>query len=251
VKVQANPTVAADAPLTEAEIAELRALLAPSLEQLDEATLFEVARGAVRLLREVQRLRSLEHVRSRCDGYCGSSFGAGCDAADKVALRAEVQRLREERDRAEVQLSESNDRRVELGRENTRLRARFEEAIGERNAAEAERDRLMGLFDAVGMGEYNVLALVDHWSEEHGAMMAEGHRLAAENERLRKAVDGFVQEVESAERHFERPRGGMQVPFFGDFVGAERIPSLRSRLAWWARHLKAALAGPGPGEGEA
>jgi hypothetical protein len=209
VKVQANPTVAADAPLTEAEIAELRALLAPSLEQLDEATLFEVARGAVRLLREVQRLRSLEHVRSRCDGYCGSSFGAGCDAADKVALRAEVQRLRE------------------------------------------ERDRLQKLFDDAGEGTYDVLALLDHWIEAHGAMMAEGHRLAAENERLRQAAGGFVQEVESAERHFERPRGGMQVPFHGDFAGVNQTPGVRSRLAWWARHLKAALAGPGPGEGEA
>jgi hypothetical protein len=237
VKVQANPTVAADGPLTEAEIAELRALLAPSLEQLDEATLFEVARGAVRLLREVQRLRSLEHVRSRCDGYCGSSFGAGCDAADKVALRAEVQRLREERDRAEVQLSESNDRRVELGRENTRLRARFEEAIGERNAAEAERDRLMGLFDAVGMGEYNVLALVDHWSEEHGAMMAEGHRLAAENERLRALLDISGRPCDSRCRRQSYPDKGSAPCDCGAQAHNARVA--------------AALAGPGPGEGEA
>jgi hypothetical protein len=133
---------AADAPLTAEELAEMRAsfdLWFPSLP-------YVTRRDLPRLLREVQRLRSLEHVRSRCDGYCGSSFGAGCDAADKVALRAEVQRLREERDSAiDRGLGYRHERGVaeytidNMQRERAALLARAEAA--EARVAELERER--------------------------------------------------------------------------------------------------------------
>lgn len=75
----------------------------------------------------------------------------------------------------------------------------------------------------------------------------------AENERLRAALDGFASSVEAAERHFARPAGGMQVPYHDDWTGVDRMPSVRSRLGWWARRMRAALSPhvpsyPGPSD---
>lgn len=46
-------------PLTDAELAEVRQLLGPQLEPLDEASLFEVARYAVRLLADLDAARAI------------------------------------------------------------------------------------------------------------------------------------------------------------------------------------------------
>lgn len=66
----------------------------------------------------------------------------------------------------------------------------------------------------------------------------------AEVERLRNAIASFVYTIDSAEQHFEtRDKGGQQVPFHGDFVGAWQLPSTWSRLMWWRNFLRAALDG--------
>jgi hypothetical protein len=58
---------------------------------------------------------------------------------------------------------------------------------------------------------------------------------------LRPLVEALVREMEDAIAHRERPRGGQQVPFFGDF--AQAPPSLIARLRWWVRELRSSLGG--------
>jgi hypothetical protein len=72
-----------------------------------------------------------------------------------------------------------------------------------------------------------------------GAALLEEHRKALEP--LQAVVTGLAQEMEAAIRERERPKGGMSVPFHGDFCNAP--PSMLGRLRWWARELREALAG--------
>ena len=39
----------------------------------------------------------------------------------------------------------------------------------------------------------------------------------------------------------ERPEGGMQVPFHGDFVAAAREPGLLNRFAWYVREIDSVI----------
>jgi hypothetical protein len=98
----------------------------------------------------------------------------------------------------------------------------------ERDAADYERTKALG-----GVGD----------TEEMWRLLDASPWMVAEVKRLRAVVDAFAGEVEAAERHFERPRGGMQVPFHGDFSSVEQLPGVRSRLRWWARRMRSALEG--------
>ncbi len=60
-------------------------------------------------------------------------------------------------------------------------------------------------------------------------------------EKLTAFLDAFASEVEAAQRHHERPTGGQQVPFHGDF--ANLLPSTRAKLNWWARAAREVLSG--------
>lgn len=41
--------------------------------------------------------------------------------------------------------------------------------------------------------------------------------------------------------HAERPKGGMQVPFHGDFAPVAQLPSVVSRMRWWVERFHKAL----------
>ena len=51
-------------------------------------------------------------------------------------------------------------------------------------------------------------------------------------------IDFFEQEVETALQEHRRPKGGMSVPFHGDF---RLVPvSALIRMQWWIREMRAA-----------
>ena len=56
---------------------------------------------------------------------------------------------------------------------------------------------------------------------------------------------GFADAVQAAVDHAQRPKGGQQVPFQGDFANAG--PGTLARLEWWARAFRTALAKPPEG----
>lgn len=59
-------------------------------------------------------------------------------------------------------------------------------------------------------------------------------------EDLRQIAEALTVEMERTIAHFERPRGGMEVPFHGDFANAP--PSVVSRFRWWVREMRSALS---------
>jgi hypothetical protein len=147
---------AADAPLTAEELAAFDASLTWELNR-DASNIRELG---PRLLREVQRLREADRVRSRYESMsdgapfatcatCGKEPGVGCRthfAARIRELEAEVQRLREERDSAiDRGLGYRHERGVaeytidNMQRERAALLARAEAA--EARVAELERER--------------------------------------------------------------------------------------------------------------
>lgn len=67
----------------------------------------------------------------------------------------------------------------------------------------------------------------------------------AELRRLRAACENMAECFEAAVRYANRKRGGQQVPFHGDFAQCTQYPSFVQAAEWWARHLRAALAGGG------
>lgn len=81
-----------------------------------------------------------------------------------------------------------------------------------------------------------------------GVVLAEA--LAEERERVLSSR--AMQLVESIAGEFERTvkraeweaagSKGMSVPFFGDFAAATRLPSVISRMRWWSREIRTALA---------
>lgn len=63
------------------------------------------------------------------------------------------------------------------------------------------------------------------------------HVLAAEVKAMRAAIDHLESEIERAADHLaNRGKGGMQVPFHGDFVQAP--PSTLIRLRWHVRNIR-------------
>lgn len=54
-------------------------------------------------------------------------------------------------------------------------------------------------------------------------------------------ADEFERTIQEAER-LASGGGGMHVPFHGDFAAAVRLPSVVSRMRWWVREFRRALA---------
>lgn len=55
------------------------------------------------------------------------------------------------------------------------------------------------------------------------------------------ALGAITEEFEATVRHLDDDGTGLRVPFHGDFAGARQLPSLGSRIRWWARELRYAL----------
>jgi hypothetical protein len=73
-------------------------------------------------------------------------------------------------------------------------------------------------------------------------LRVENTQLSADNARLKFALEAFASTAEAAVEAFEsKDRGGMHVPFHGDF--AHTTPSVISRLRWWAKQFRHVLSG--------
>ena len=62
------------------------------------------------------------------------------------------------------------------------------------------------------------------------------NQLERELRDLRAKVENFCEVVDLAQKHASAPKTGMQVPYHGDFAGAN--PSTLTSLGWWVRHFK-------------
>ncbi len=71
---------------------------------------------------------------------------------------------------------------------------------------------------------------------ELSRLREEVERLTKERDAMLFAACGFCEEVDRAESHANRPRGGQHVTPSGDFIYAQ--PSVLGRLKWWARAFK-------------
>jgi hypothetical protein len=59
---------------------------------------------------------------------------------------------------------------------------------------------------------------------------------------MRVWLEAICTEFERTVKHSEtRGVGGMQVPFFGDFASVALLPSIISRMKWWADRFREAL----------
>ena len=67
--------------------------------------------------------------------------------------------------------------------------------------------------------------------------------MSAPEERMRAVIEAFAASVEDAERRWSAPRGGQHAPDHSDWAVAS--PSIRARLQWWAREMRAAAASGG------
>jgi DNA-binding transcriptional MocR family regulator len=61
-------------------------------------------------------------------------------------------------------------------------------------------------------------------------------QLRARLEKREQAIAAFAETVAAADAHWNRPTGGQQVTFSGDFGHVP--PSTQNRLRWWARRLQ-------------
>jgi hypothetical protein len=64
----------------------------------------------------------------------------------------------------------------------------------------------------------------------------EAAQLRARLEKREQAIAAFAETVAAADAHWNRPTGGQQVTFSGDFGHVP--PSTQNRLRWWARRLQ-------------
>jgi hypothetical protein len=95
------------------------------------------------------------------------------------------------------------------------------------------------------------------WATERDALLAELERTNKIIDRLREDLSAAIKasgklelqnvvkqicyEFTSTVAHAERPKGGMQVPFHGDFASAAQLPSVVSRMRWWVGRFTEAL----------
>lgn len=73
------------------------------------------------------------------------------------------------------------------------------------------------------------------WRARYEARIRE---LEAQAAATRERIGFFVEAVDAAVAAANAPKTGMRVPFHGDFASA--VPSVLSRLQWWARDLHTA-----------
>jgi hypothetical protein len=81
-------------------------------------------------------------------------------------------------------------------------------------------------------------------SESQERLAAEVREAIRERDEARAALSALCAEFEGAVANADwRAAGskGMSVPFTGDFASAVQLPSVVSRMRWWAREMRKAL----------
>lgn len=83
-----------------------------------------------------------------------------------------------------------------------------------------------------------------HWAERNQELAQEVKFLTEIKRWLESIADEFERTIAHADWKAAGSKG-MSVPFHGDFASAVQLPSVISRMRWWAREFKTAL-GPKP-----
>lgn len=79
-------------------------------------------------------------------------------------------------------------------------------------------------------------------TRRYNEQLARAERSESQNTAMRQAIESFAESVDAADQHhWQDRRGGQHVPYHGDWACA--VPSVRSQLKWWARHLRDATKG--------
>ena len=77
-------------------------------------------------------------------------------------------------------------------------------------------------------------------------LFAEVERLMKERDAARHMLEGICGEFEGTIRHADWVAAGskgMSVPFHGDFASLAHLPSIISRMRWWAREMRRVITG--------
>ena len=83
-------------------------------------------------------------------------------------------------------------------------------------------------------------------SEFANAETEHANRWALRARKAEALLEGLCAQFEDVVAHADwRAAGskGMQVPFQGDFAGAAKLPSVISRMRWWAKEIRSTLKG--------
>ena len=130
--------------------------------------------------------------------------------------------------------------------ENEKLRALLAEAreeievwgVGPRNPIGTRIDA--ALAEPVA-ADYDIDADLRLHKEDRLRLRVENLRLERERDEARAMLSALCSEFEGAVAHADwRASGspGMSVPFTGDFASATQLPSVVSRMRWWAREMR-------------
>ena len=77
-------------------------------------------------------------------------------------------------------------------------------------------------------------------------LLAEVERLMNERDASRHMLEGICGEFEGTIKHADWVAAGskgMSVPFHGDFASVAHLPSVISRMRWWAREMRRVITG--------
>lgn len=163
------------------------------------------------------------------------------DAA--LAYKDQWQRAAEE-ERAKVRAEFEAWKKDHLNHEADDLRA-------ERDAALSELRMTKAFYD-VTVKERDYERLQAKLLEDAARMYDMGQRgldLIAERDEARKWLEAICEEFEATISHADWVRGGsrgMSLTFTGDFANVVQLPSVISRMRWWAREFRAVLNGDKP-----
>ena len=89
-------------------------------------------------------------------------------------------------------------------------------------------------------------ATLYHAPTDLRALLAEVERFMNERDAARHMLEGICGEFERTIRHADWVAAGskgMSVPFHGDFASVAHLPSIISRMRWWAREMRRAITG--------
>lgn len=102
------------------------------------------------------------------------------------------------------------------------------------------KQQLEEIFHEMDKGEYNPS------SQEVIMLVEEIERLMNERDAARHMLEGICGEFERTIRHADWVAAGskgMSVPFHGDFANVAHLPSIISRMRWWAREMRRVITG--------
>lgn len=102
------------------------------------------------------------------------------------------------------------------------------------------KQQLEEIFDQIDKGEY------DPSSQEVIMLVEEIERLQNERDAARHMLEGICGQFEGTIRHADWVAAGskgMSVPFHGDFASVAHLPSIISRMRWWAREMRRVITG--------